>query len=316
VTNTVQSTLNQIRTKGINRGGLYGFFVKGEAIAGTLDDSSASATDTSNSLSLTDTPPTSASEANARKPTTLSDETAKRKRGDDDAASAEKAAKKARKEARKQKVSAKTVTDPVQDSDAADKLAKKPHKEARKQKTSTEGESRAVITSAESAQEEWLAKKLAKKARKQKISTETPAETGQDDAAEKLAKKARKEARKQKQDSEGAAVKRSKKARVEAHRARKADKARTQDDADAPTEVPQAVSAIKQERDANSTKEPRVKQETTPPADSTSLSEPVQDPATEKEQASKARKAARREARKADKASSGNGKLAVKHAEN
>ncbi|KAL6705913.1 hypothetical protein ACN47E_006192 [Coniothyrium glycines] len=33
-----ESTLSQIRTQGINRGGLYGFFVKGEAIAGTIDD--------------------------------------------------------------------------------------------------------------------------------------------------------------------------------------------------------------------------------------------------------------------------------------
>lgn len=33
-----KSTLNQIRTKGINRGGLYGFFVKGESLKGTLGD--------------------------------------------------------------------------------------------------------------------------------------------------------------------------------------------------------------------------------------------------------------------------------------
>jgi nucleolar protein TMA23 len=43
-----QSTLNQIRTQGINRGGLYGFFVKGEGIAGTLsgDETATSADDT------------------------------------------------------------------------------------------------------------------------------------------------------------------------------------------------------------------------------------------------------------------------------
>lgn len=64
-----QSTLNQIRTKGINRGGLYGFFVKGEAIAGTIEDSSASATDASVPPSSASTPPTSASESEAPKKT-------------------------------------------------------------------------------------------------------------------------------------------------------------------------------------------------------------------------------------------------------
>ncbi|KAH8704381.1 hypothetical protein GQ44DRAFT_630510 [Phaeosphaeriaceae sp. PMI808] len=59
------STLNQIRTKGINRGGLYGFFVKGEAIAGTIDDSSASVTDASVPPSGASTPPTSASDTEA-----------------------------------------------------------------------------------------------------------------------------------------------------------------------------------------------------------------------------------------------------------
>ncbi|KAH7394445.1 hypothetical protein BKA66DRAFT_411041 [Pyrenochaeta sp. MPI-SDFR-AT-0127] len=58
-----ESTLNQIRTQGINRGGLYGFFVKGEAIAGTIEDSSA--TDTSLPPSGTSTPLTSASDTEA-----------------------------------------------------------------------------------------------------------------------------------------------------------------------------------------------------------------------------------------------------------
>ena len=60
-----QSTLSQIQKKGINRGGLYGFFVKGESIAGTLGDSDDSAAPTDNSAapSGTNTPATSASES-------------------------------------------------------------------------------------------------------------------------------------------------------------------------------------------------------------------------------------------------------------
>lgn len=54
-----ESTLSQIRTKGINRGGLYGFFVKGESIAGTIDDSSA--TDNSRPQSGISTPCTAGS---------------------------------------------------------------------------------------------------------------------------------------------------------------------------------------------------------------------------------------------------------------
>ena len=304
VTNTMQSTLNQIRTKGINRGGLYGFFVKGEAIAGTLDDSFASATHTSNSPSLIDTPPTSASEVDAPKPTaTMSDKITKRKRGDDDSASVEKAAKKARKEACKQKQESDAPAEPAHDSDTAVRLAKKARKETRKkvrkQNASTKGESSAIVT---------------------------PSEPAQDDAAEKLAKKARKEARRQKagtgtpampaQDREGAVEKLSKKARKEARRARKAEEAGTQDHADTPSDAPQTVSITKQEHGTQSTKKLRVKQKTAPPADSITRSKSVQDPAIEKEQASKVCKAARREARKAAKASSGNGKLPVKHAEN
>jgi nucleolar protein TMA23 len=73
-----ESTLNQIRTKGINRGGLYGFFVKGEGMAGTIDDS----TDADMADEDASTPPTSASESEA--PT----KTKKRKRADDEKPSA------------------------------------------------------------------------------------------------------------------------------------------------------------------------------------------------------------------------------------
>ncbi|USP79318.1 hypothetical protein yc1106_06592 [Curvularia clavata] len=72
------STLDQIRTKGINRGGLYGFFVKGEQIEGTIGDTSATPTDASNPSSGTSTPPTSASDTEA--PTKSSDKKNKRKR--------------------------------------------------------------------------------------------------------------------------------------------------------------------------------------------------------------------------------------------
>jgi nucleolar protein TMA23 len=79
-----ESTLDQIRTKGINRGGLYGFFVKGEAIAGTMDDS----TDADAPRSGASTPPTSASDTEPAK---------KRKRGDDDTPVTTKKSKKERR---------------------------------------------------------------------------------------------------------------------------------------------------------------------------------------------------------------------------
>ncbi|KAL5117265.1 hypothetical protein ACEQ8H_004824 [Pleosporales sp. CAS-2024a] len=77
-----ESTLSQIRTKGINRGGLYGFFVKGEAIAGTIQESSASATDASVPPSGASTPPTSASDNEAPAATKAANKKDKRKRDD------------------------------------------------------------------------------------------------------------------------------------------------------------------------------------------------------------------------------------------
>ncbi|KAG9200688.1 hypothetical protein G6514_006707 [Epicoccum nigrum] len=64
-----ESTLSQIQKKGINRGGLYGFFVKGESIAGTLGDSDSSnvPTDASAAPSGTSTPATSASDSEPAK---------------------------------------------------------------------------------------------------------------------------------------------------------------------------------------------------------------------------------------------------------
>ncbi|KAH6878689.1 hypothetical protein BKA58DRAFT_398704 [Alternaria rosae] len=86
------STLDQIRTQGIYRGGLYGFFVKGELIGGTIGDASATTTDASNPASGASTPPTSASDTETPAPTKgLSDKKKKkRKREEGDAAISKK----------------------------------------------------------------------------------------------------------------------------------------------------------------------------------------------------------------------------------
>ncbi|CAG5172664.1 uncharacterized protein ALTATR162_LOCUS7504 [Alternaria atra] len=88
------STLDQIRTQGIYRGGLYGFFVKGELIGGTIGDSSATTTDVSNPASGTSTPPTSASDTETPAPTKeKSDKKNKRKREEAHASSTKKSKK-------------------------------------------------------------------------------------------------------------------------------------------------------------------------------------------------------------------------------
>lgn len=66
-----ESTLNQIRTKGINRGGLYGFFVKGEGMAGTIGDSTEDEVVDEGAS----TPPTSASDTETKKRKRDGDET-------------------------------------------------------------------------------------------------------------------------------------------------------------------------------------------------------------------------------------------------
>ncbi|KAG9188590.1 hypothetical protein G6011_07295 [Alternaria panax] len=90
------STLDQIRTQGIYRGGLYGFFVKGEMIGGTIGDSSATTTDVSNPASGTSTPPTSASASDTEAPAPTkdtSDRKNKRKRDASDASTSRKSNK-------------------------------------------------------------------------------------------------------------------------------------------------------------------------------------------------------------------------------
>ncbi|KAJ4403383.1 hypothetical protein N0V91_006614 [Didymella pomorum] len=88
-----ESTLSQIQKKGINRGGLYGFFVKGESIAGTLGDSDSSAepTDASAAPSGASTPATSVSDIEPAKKS--ADKKNKRKRDADEEAAISKKAK-------------------------------------------------------------------------------------------------------------------------------------------------------------------------------------------------------------------------------
>ncbi|KAF3032068.1 hypothetical protein E8E12_003441 [Didymella heteroderae] len=88
-----ESTLSQIQKKGINRGGLYGFFVKGESIAGTLGDSDSSAapTDASAAPSGTSTPATSLSDSEPTKKS--ADKKNKRKREADKEAAGSKKSK-------------------------------------------------------------------------------------------------------------------------------------------------------------------------------------------------------------------------------
>ncbi|KAI4617739.1 hypothetical protein J4E83_006071 [Alternaria metachromatica] len=88
------STLDQIRTQGIYRGGLYGFFVKGEMIGGTIGESSATTTDASNPASGASTPPTSASDTETPAPTKeKSDKKKKKRKRDEGDASVSKKAK-------------------------------------------------------------------------------------------------------------------------------------------------------------------------------------------------------------------------------
>jgi hypothetical protein len=52
-----KTTLSQIQEKGINRGGLYGFFVKGEGLQGSIgDETSAPTSDTTTRLRRTRVP--------------------------------------------------------------------------------------------------------------------------------------------------------------------------------------------------------------------------------------------------------------------
>lgn len=139
----IQSTLSQIRTQGINRGGLYGFFVKGECIAGTIEDSSASVTDASLPPSGTSTPPTSASDTEGPSKTTKkSKKEKKRKRVTEDEATSGKPAKTSKKN-----------KDPV-----AAKLAKLSEKEK------TEYEARAALKN--QTLEQYVLRRIEKKSDK------------------------------------------------------------------------------------------------------------------------------------------------------
>lgn len=119
--NVAQSTLSQIQKKGINRGGLYGFFVKGESIAGTLGDSDSSATptDASAAPSGTSTPATSVSDSEPSKPS--ADKKNKRKRDVDKDATTSKDSKSKKSKSKKLESKKESTSD---DKDAK-KLAKK-----------------------------------------------------------------------------------------------------------------------------------------------------------------------------------------------
>jgi nucleolar protein TMA23 len=101
--------------------------VKGEAIAGTIDDSSANTTDASIPPSGASTPPTSASESEAHaKVTKISDKKNKRKREADDAPQDVKKAKKSNtKREKTAKTASVAATNPTQNQSAvARKIAK------------------------------------------------------------------------------------------------------------------------------------------------------------------------------------------------
>ncbi|KAF2127865.1 hypothetical protein P153DRAFT_43188 [Dothidotthia symphoricarpi CBS 119687] len=85
-----ESTLSQIREKGINRGGLYGFFVKGEAIAGTIGSDGS----TISSRVSTPATPMSGNEITAAATSTKKTKRKREANGDSDAA---KKAKKVQK---------------------------------------------------------------------------------------------------------------------------------------------------------------------------------------------------------------------------
>ncbi|KAF2638265.1 hypothetical protein P280DRAFT_471383 [Massarina eburnea CBS 473.64] len=135
-----ESTLAQVQKKGINRGGLYGFFVKGEGLAGTVENSSESESgkeSDSTKIEGTVTPPTSASEnehVTAAKPTDdakRAKKSSKRKRD-----SAENAASKKQKQVSddmpETKASIASKRDPKQGT--REQQSKQEQREARKQK--------------------------------------------------------------------------------------------------------------------------------------------------------------------------------------
>ncbi|KAH9880609.1 hypothetical protein IAQ61_000903 [Plenodomus lingam] len=104
-------TGKEIRTQGINRGGLYGFFVKGEAIQGTIEDSSATTTDASVPPSGTNTPATSVSDTEGASTAAKLDKTSKRKREEADVSETNIKSRKSDKEAKLAKKEAKKMAE-------------------------------------------------------------------------------------------------------------------------------------------------------------------------------------------------------------
>lgn len=123
-----QSTLAQIQEKGINRGGLYGFFVRGEGLTGTIGSEEESSASTSAAASGKSTPITSASEdetttsktATKGKKAEKADKKQKRKRDTEEETSSSKKSKKADKKGKKEKKDKKSK----QEKSVSDELAK------------------------------------------------------------------------------------------------------------------------------------------------------------------------------------------------
>ncbi|KAF1851498.1 uncharacterized protein K460DRAFT_362240 [Cucurbitaria berberidis CBS 394.84] len=162
-----ESTLDQIRTKGINRGGLYGFFVKGEAIKGTIEDESATTTDTSIPPSGASTPPTSVSDTEAPARTrNMSVKENKRKRAGTDVSGSSKKTKTGSTQPKHKKE--KEALDKKDQAAVAAKLAKlKPSEKA-------EYETRAAAKN--QTLQQYILRRIQKKAEKRETKYVEPAD--------------------------------------------------------------------------------------------------------------------------------------------
>ncbi|KAF2268383.1 hypothetical protein CC78DRAFT_489158 [Lojkania enalia] len=109
-----ESALSQVRKQGINRGGLYGFFVQGEGLAGTIDKEDSSTTESSMNSSIETTGETtlatSISSSDHPPPTPASSTPRKRKQAPDTSDPTSQKQKKSRRY--KEKTQADTAQPP------------------------------------------------------------------------------------------------------------------------------------------------------------------------------------------------------------
>ncbi|KAI8933536.1 hypothetical protein NX059_009274 [Plenodomus lindquistii] len=165
-----ESTLNQIRTQGVNRGGLYGFFVKGEDIKGTIEDSSATTTDASVPPSGTSTPATSASDTEGASTMKKSDK--KRKREETEAPDPNTKSSKSKKDAKSAKKAAKKAT--KNDAEAQNSSSASPDSKAQaavtaklaKMKPAEKAEYQTRASEKGQTLEEYVLRRIQKKAEK------------------------------------------------------------------------------------------------------------------------------------------------------